>query len=297
MQSKQIISLVTAVLLFAACHQQGIDGFKQTDGGLYYKIVKENIGGKAIHVGDRVSGELVMKLDSTVILTNEGHPTHLATIKDSLFNGYDFETGLLLMREGERAVFAIPADTVAHHFPYNQLPKGYRPGAHMAFYFDITVSEVITAAEMDSIKSDEEEQIARYVATHGDKGDQRNGMYLFVDKKGYGRKIVPGCVVTLNYSAWLMDGTLFDCSSEALAREQGIYTESKSYHPLQFTYGDQGVIRGIEAGLRGAAAGAKITLVIPSKMAYGSEGFGDKVKPFSPVRYEIEVVSVQPAKQ
>jgi peptidylprolyl isomerase len=52
------------------------------------------------------------------------------------------------------------------------------------------------------------------------------------------------------------------------------------------------VIPGWEKTLMDMKAGEKRTVVIPSNLAYGANGAGGIIKPFSPLRFEMELVSV-----
>jgi FKBP-type peptidyl-prolyl cis-trans isomerase len=52
------------------------------------------------------------------------------------------------------------------------------------------------------------------------------------------------------------------------------------------------VIPGWEKTLMNMKAGEKRTVVIPSSLAYGANGAGGIIKPFSPLRFEMELVSV-----
>ena len=54
-----------------------------------------------------------------------------------------------------------------------------------------------------------------------------------------------------------------------------------------------GLIRGWEEGVMGQPAGTLLQLVIPSEMAYGSQGAGQMRPPFSPLVFDLEIVSVK----
>ena len=144
---RRIIQLLSLAFLttLAACHSSDIKGFKKTDDGLYYRFENMDQNAQPVCYGDQVVGELTMRLDDEVLLTNEGQPVPLFVVRDSVFNGYDFSRGLLMMHKGDRATFAIFADTVAHYFRYNQLPAKYLPGTHMVFYYDVHIVDIITA--------------------------------------------------------------------------------------------------------------------------------------------------------
>ncbi|GFM49914.1 FKBP-type peptidyl-prolyl cis-trans isomerase [Pseudomonas capsici] len=80
--------------------------------------------------------------------------------------------------------------------------------------------------------------------------------------------------VEVRYVGRLPDGTIFDQSTQ----------------PQWFRL--DSVISGWTTALQGMPVGAKWRLVIPSAQAYGAEGAGDLIDPFTPLVFEIELVAV-----
>jgi len=63
--------------------------------------------------------------------------------------------------------------------------------------------------------------------------------------------------------------------------------------PITFTLGERTVIPGWEDGLVGMKVGGKRTLSIPSKLAYGPSGKGDRIPPNSDLYFETELVKCE----
>ena len=80
--------------------------------------------------------------------------------------------------------------------------------------------------------------------------------------------------VQVKYVGRLPDGTVFD----------------QSQQPQWFRL--DSVIAGWTTALVDMPVGAKWRLVIPSAQAYGAEGAGDLIDPFTPLVFEIELVAV-----
>lgn len=80
--------------------------------------------------------------------------------------------------------------------------------------------------------------------------------------------------VQVRYVGKLPDGTVFD----------------QNQQPQWFTLGS--VIEGWQVALPRMKAGAKWRLVIPSAQAYGAEGAGDLIAPYTPLVFEIELLAV-----
>ena len=84
----------------------------------------------------------------------------------------------------------------------------------------------------------------------------------------------------VHYTGRLLDGTKFDSS---LDRND----------PIEFKLGQGMVIKGWDEGIALLKVGGKALLIIPSNLAYGSRGAGGVIPPFSPLTFEVELVSVQ----
>ncbi|MCY1393426.1 Outer membrane protein MIP [compost metagenome] len=80
--------------------------------------------------------------------------------------------------------------------------------------------------------------------------------------------------VQVRYVGQLPDGTVFD--------------QSKT--PQWFRL--DSVINGWQTALQQMPVGAKWRLVIPSAQAYGAEGAGDLIAPYTPLTFEIELLGV-----
>jgi FKBP-type peptidyl-prolyl cis-trans isomerase len=121
----------------------------------------------------------------------------------------------------------------------------------------------------------------------------KSGLYIIVNKKGDGPKVATGKKVSVNYTGRLLDGTLFDTSREADAREAKKYQEGREYGPMTYTVGSQPMIKGWEEGVMGQPAGSDITLVMPSELAYGARGAGRDILPYSPLVFNLTIESVE----
>ncbi len=91
---------------------------------------------------------------------------------------------------------------------------------------------------------------------------------------GHGAKPSPDGRIQVRYVGRLPDGTVFDQSTQ----------------PQWFRL--DSVISGWTTALQNMPVGAKWRLVIPSAQAYGAEGAGDLIDPFTPLVFEIELVAV-----
>ena len=294
--------IVAGVVLLASCN--GGDKFKTTPGGLQYKFEKMDKSAQQVQEGDVLVGEMTMTFDTIKVFSNVGHADRILRATRT-FDGDLFE-GLVMMHIGDKATFAVNADTLAKFFQLDQMPPYYKPGTGQKIYYEINLQDIVTneeimqeqsnfMQEMQERQQTEPDEIAKYIADNNIKvKPTADGLYIIVKKKGTGAKVAIGKEVAINYTGRLLDGTMFDSSVEGDARQGGIYNPRREpYEPLKYVVGQMGLIRGWEEGIMGQPAGTILQLVIPSAMAYGSEGAGQLIPPFSPLVFDLEIVSVK----
>ncbi|MCX7079536.1 MAG: FKBP-type peptidyl-prolyl cis-trans isomerase [Pseudomonas sp.] len=99
-----------------------------------------------------------------------------------------------------------------------------------------------------------------------------DGILLTELSPGNGPKAGPNGSVQVRYIGRLPDGTVFDQNKQ----------------PQWFRL--DSVINGWRSALQQMPTGAKWRLVIPSAQAYGADGAGDLIAPFTPLVFEIELL-------
>lgn len=96
--------------------------------------------------------------------------------------------------------------------------------------------------------------------------------------EGTGETAKFGAIVTVNYEGFLLeDGTLFDTSM------------------ISFKLGYGKVLEGCDKGIKGMRVGGKRVLKIPSKLGFGSAGFGPEpysVPKNADLEFRVELLSV-----
>lgn len=288
-QIRMATMIVAGAAMLAACGSGDMKGYKQTENGLYYRFEQQDKNAQQVQEGDVLVGEMTIRLDTTVLRTNVGRTERLMPAIPT-YDGVLHE-GIMMMHLGDKATFAIEADSMAKFMQPNQMPPMYEKGKGMKFYYEINLQDIVTKdefaaeqanyeAEMEKARTAEPELIANYVKENNIKVQPNaDGLYVIVKKQGKGTKVAVGRQVAIHYTGRLIDGTVFD--------------SSVGNEPLSYVVGQMGLIRGWEEGVMGQPEGTQLQLIIPSAMGYGPQGAGQMIPPYSTLIFDLDIVSVK----
>ena len=283
------LKTIIAILLIAsfAQAQKVVKYSKSKTTGLSYVMHKSNKGPK-LKLDDVVTLNLkyITSKDSIVFDSwKMGKPIQLKIAKSS-FKG-DLMDGLTLLTVGDSASFLINADSLFTKTFAAPRPAFIDSSSFLSFTVKVISTTTDAALKAEELKAEKEnamkenEVIAKYIA---DKqmtpSKSSSGLMYIISEPGTGEQAQAGKTVKVHYTGRLLDGTKFDSS---LDRND----------PIEFKLGQGMVIKGWDEGIALLKVGGKALLIIPSDLAYGSRGAGGVIPPFSPLTFEVELVSVQ----
>jgi len=291
--------LTVAAIGLASCNS----GFKKGEGGLLYTI-HEDKDGAAVKEGDFISVNLVAKTDADSVLFNSydtGKPVPTLMPKPQ-YKG-DVYAGMKLLSEGDSATFKVNADSV---FKTGEKPKGFK-GKYIVYevkvvkiipkgkltdqVFQGRVSEYFKG-EAAKLKGLEPGKISKYIADNNLKATKTaTGLQYEITKQGSGPKIAKGDTAVVNYTGKLVNGKVFDTSIKEVAQKNKTYDAMRPYQPIRIAVGAGAVIPGWDEGLQLLNKGSKVTMLIPSSLAYGEQGLGP-VPPYAPIVFDVELVDI-----
>ncbi len=75
--------------------------------------------------------------------------------------------------------------------------------------------------------------------------------------------------ITLQYTGKLPDGTVFDTTDEAVARQHQLYNKNASYSPMTICIGEKQILPGLDDALIGKEIGKKCTVPLSPEQAFG----------------------------
>lgn len=231
--------------------------FETTDSGLQYFISDEGDGQLA------EDGQIMMlnivgwMEDGTEIISSQafGGPVPMYV---GLTNGLlGLDEALTYLSTGASARFVLPEELTTDA---DGNPSGLPPGS---VAFEMEVVEIIDGPPEAPQAVDDGD----YIVTD-------SGLKLHDLQEGEGPEVEKGNRVSVNFTGWLEDGTMFGTSI--------------GDQPLVLDVGGGQVFAGWDEGLEGMKSGGKRQLVIPSDLAFGEAGTGG-IPPNAELVMEIEV--------
>lgn len=299
---RNLLFMGLAALSLASC----TSGFKKGEGGLMYNIHSDK-DGPTIQDGDFISARVITKTeqDSVLFSTYDMDITSEVQVTKPSFKG-DLFTGLMMLSEGDSATIKVDLDSAA------KASGQPRPATIKGKYivYDLKIVKVIakgklTDQEMEAktsefykaaaekARKDEVVKIEKYIADKKLKMTKTpSGLNYVVTKEGTGEKPAVGDSVEVIYTMHLRSGKVFDTSIKSVAEEAKIYNASRDYKPLRIAVGVGAVIPGWDEGLQLLSKGSKATFVVPSSLAYGEQGAGSAIPPFTTLIFDVELVNV-----
>ena len=289
-------------------------GYEKSENGVYAKFYKRDKKGIKAKEGDVIKLILLYKnsKDSILFDSKKQNPSGGDFIEfplnKSTFKG-SFEDALCMLAVGDSASFLINADSVfLKTFGTKEVPAFIEKGSLLDFEVKL---EKITSKEdaekenikkmeekkamMEALKKNEPAILTKYLADNKITATPSvNGLYYIEKAAGNGVKPTKGCKVKVNYTGRLLDGSIFDTSDEAVAKQAGLFDERRPYEPIEFSLGVGQVIPGWDEGISLMSIGAKGQLIIPSSIGYGEQGAGP-IPPFSSLVFDVELISFTPA--
>ncbi len=258
---------------------------QKTASGLYYIITKKGTGPNA-KPGQTVSMNYTGKLlDETVfdsnVLPKFGHtdPFKFPLGQGRVIKGWD--EGIALLNKGSKAKLIIPSALAygSRAMPGNANNKKGIP-ANSVLVFDVEMLGTEAAPKQQQAPKPvaavspeaEDKMIKEYIKKNKLKAVKTaSGLYYVMKQVGKGPNAQKGQTVNMNYTGYLLDGSIFDSN---------ILPKFGHVQPFSFPLGQGRVIKGWDEGVALLKTGGVAKLIIPSYLAYGSRAMpGNKNNP------------------
>ncbi|MXV17914.1 FKBP-type peptidyl-prolyl cis-trans isomerase [Hufsiella ginkgonis] len=290
--------LLVLVFLFTAVSVMAQD-VTRSPSGARFRIAKAGTGPK-IKIDDIVTFNFVQKNGKDSVLMSSYQAGRPVKIKiQASKNIGDLMDVFTMLSLKDSAIVYIPTDSIFQGHD-DQRPPFLTKGSDLVFNIKIeriqTLDEAIAENNraIDSLKSQEKVDLNTYLANKrfANLKTTPSGLMYGITTPSLKPKPVAGDTVYVNYVGRTLAGKVFDTSIEAEAKKAGLIQPGRPYEPISFPLGSQAVIPGWEEGLMLMNSGSKGYFIIPSNLAYGEQGSGEDIKPYSTLFFEIELVKV-----
>jgi FKBP-type peptidyl-prolyl cis-trans isomerase len=133
------------------------------------------------------------------------------------------------------------------------------------------------------MESPEKAAIAKFIAEkHANAKHLEDSLYVLSNTPGTGKAVANGDDVEVRYKGMFLDGKVFDQSADHGGKGTFSFVYSQ----------DVPLIQGWIKVIGNMREGEKISVLIPSWLAYGQRGAGGLIGPNTPLIFDIEAVKV-----
>ena len=289
------LSVVSALLVVSCKPKSDIEGFEKLKSGIHYQYIDESDGDEYPEDGDVLICNVATYYNADIMDSSmfscEPFPAFVVGAQ-SRFEG-DFDEVFRLMKVGDDFIVAVWADSLAKiGVP---MPPQYKEGTRATIRYRVKLAGVKKKADIEkeqaeffknaeAAKEQEPELINTYIAENNiNVAPTADGIYIVKNKKGNGAKVEAGREVKVNYTGRFLDGDVFYTSDKNVNPD--------AHDPLEYTVGEEPLIKGWDLVMSTLRQGDKVTAIIPSNLAYGSGTKG--IPPYSTLVFDMEVVSVR----
>jgi FKBP-type peptidyl-prolyl cis-trans isomerase len=291
---KVIIGALCALTFFSCDNSDRKVGEKvEKENGFKYEYVRLGEGEASSDSSRWIVANIkvVTQSDSVLFETNDMMPAGLP-VYDAKMRGM-FAEGIEMLREGDSAVFYIPADNFFSQTYQMPVPFGIDKEQDLKVFIGVRKMTTQTgyqdemqakardaqrqqiASQSAEIEKDRQ-QIRSYLAENEMEADSTEfGVYIVKTEDAEGTNASLGDTLQVKYSG------------HVLGRDEDF---DAGTFPL--VLGKTGVIWGWTEGLQKFSEGDKGTMYIPSQLGYGPRAQGDVIPANSILVFDIEILGV-----
>jgi FKBP-type peptidyl-prolyl cis-trans isomerase FkpA len=278
---------------------------KKTPGGLKYKLIRKG-DGKEVAFGQILVMNLQLKdsKDSVWFSTiTNGYPVMMPA-PDASMEKDGGEYGVFkILTKGDSISFQVTAQNFFTKTRRRPVPQDMDSLSLITFNVGLKDAWTQKQAEEFQQKMMLESQQAQVkkdsVAMNNflnEKGivaiSAASGIRYVVKKEGKGQLAVAGQTALVHYAGYTLDGKLFDTSIASVAKENNFDNQGRN-EPYPVVVSTGNVITGWHQMLALMNKGMKVTVYIPSYLAYGQSGRGPGIPPNTILIFDMEVTDLK----
>lgn len=288
MKKITFIVAIAATAGLASCTAQSPKANLKTDvDSLSYAIGMARTEGltqyltQQLHVDTTYMADFVKGFNEGAAKTGKKDVAYMAGLQIGQMVGTQWVEGFNRQIFGEDSTQTVSRDNILAGFIAGVIGKGGVMTKEAATEYMRTRMESIKDKAVEKKYGDNKAAGEKFLAENKTKAGvvtTPSGLQYKIITKGTGAIPADTCKVKVNYKGTLIDGTEFDSSYQR--------KEPATFRANQ-------VIKGWTEALTMMPVGSKWELYIPYDLAYGSRETGGKIKPFSALIFEVELLGIE----
>lgn len=287
----------TGLGIYILEEEDGTGATVKEDGFIYADYVTTDLEGNITSYTDKQTAKQLGKYDTTSFYG----PKVMSTTEGTMPAG--LAEALIGMKEGGRKKVIIPSWLMSHMSYETEEEYLASSSSSASTIYDITVRTYT-----DSIQLHEINLIEDYIK----KNPQIFNSRMVNDTTGFyyqplsenisTEKFEKDTTIYINYTGRLLNGLVFDTTIEKVAKDNGIYSSSRTYGPTEVNWGEKYDDITLGSSKSTVIPGFALTLwhmhpmekgmgVFYSPLGYSFNGSGSSIPGYAPLIFEIEIVA------
>jgi FKBP-type peptidyl-prolyl cis-trans isomerase len=167
----------------------------------------------------------------------------------------------------------------------------------MRLIFLIFLTAILTFSSCENSLYEEkrianELKIEEYLSLNKYSFTKKDGIYIVIQRKGYGYSTIPGDSIAFYYVGYTLSGNVFDTNIREVALKENLNQSIRNFDPITSIVDNNNLIEGLSIGLNHCRESEWTSLFFPSTSGYADNitGIVDK---WSPLAFDVFIIYVK----
>jgi len=305
--TQKLIVLIGLLLICMACSNE-----KETASGQKFTVLRKGDGVK-LDSGKYLILSMVFKdgKDSVWNDTRKNGVPAIIQMQMPVPAGDGVLEAVMMMSKGDSIMLKVPARSLFQNTFKSPMPNSVDSASFFTFNMGLTdvlgaeefqaYQEKMVAKQNEEYAKQQTEQLSidlgiidNYLKEKGITAQTtESGLRYVMVKAGSGENAISGQSASINYAGYLLNGKLFDSNIEAVARKTNTFTEGRPYEPYDVVVDASQVIQGWHEAIKLMKKGSKMTVYIPSTLAYGNRKRSEDIPENTILSFEMELTDLK----
>lgn len=287
----------TGLGIYILEEEDGTGATVKEDGFIYADYVTTDLQGNITSYTDKQTAKQLGKYDTTSFYG----PKVMSTTEGTMPAG--LAEALIGMKEGGRKKVIIPSWLMSHMSYETEEEYLASSSSSASTIYDITVRTYTDSIQLHEINLIED-YIKKNPQIFNSKmvNDTTGFYYQPLSENISTEKFEKDTTIYINYTGRLLNGLVFDTTIEKVAKDNGIYSSSRTYGPTEVNWGEKYDDLTLGSSKSTVIPGFALTLwhmhpmekgmgVFYSPLGYSFNGSGSSIPGYAPLIFEIEIVA------